>query len=101
MPAGVATKPDTLSAGDLGSLDAWKQTLQGEVHILRHGYFAVKLPNDATRAAGHTAEVLQDQEKQFFENTDPWRGMADRSRFGIPNFIRSTSQLLVNLIEKK
>ncbi|KAH6903999.1 P-loop containing nucleoside triphosphate hydrolase protein [Coprinopsis sp. MPI-PUGE-AT-0042] len=97
---GVATKPDTLSAGDLGSLEAWKETLQGKVHTLRHGYFAVKLPNDATRAAGHTRTELQHLEMSFFNSTDPWKGLADRSRFGIPNFVKSTSKLLVNLIER-
>ncbi|KAH6879683.1 P-loop containing nucleoside triphosphate hydrolase protein [Coprinopsis sp. MPI-PUGE-AT-0042] len=97
---GVATKPDTLSAGDLGSLEAWKETLQGKVHTLRHGYFAVKLPNEAARAAGHTRTELQQLEMSFFNSTDPWKGLADRSRFGIPNFVKSTSKLLVNLIER-
>ncbi|EAU81635.1 hypothetical protein CC1G_02651 [Coprinopsis cinerea okayama7 len=96
---GVGTKPDMLSPGNTGMISNWQNILQGNAHQLQHGYFCVKLPDDAIRAANHTPLELQRQELHFFNTTEPWKDFSDRTRFGIRNFVRSTSRLLINLIE--
>ncbi|TFK24431.1 P-loop containing nucleoside triphosphate hydrolase protein [Coprinopsis marcescibilis] len=97
---GVATKPDMLQSGNTGLLTKWKETLAGESYELTHGYYCVKLPDDATRARGLGRTELQAQETEFFNSTEPWKSAVDRARFGVRNFVKSTSKLLISLIEK-
>lgn len=90
-----------LQAGNIGLISTWRDILNGDAHTLQHGYYCVKLPDDATRAANHTRAELQQQEHTFFSSTEPWKQFTDRGRFGIRNFVKSTSKLLINLIETK
>ena len=79
----------------------WKRVLEGEEHPLRHGYYAVRLPNEDERQANITAAEAQKQAAMFFEQTSPWKEMRDRTRFGIPNMIRDMSRQLVQVMEQK
>ncbi|KAG6830725.1 hypothetical protein H0H92_015004 [Tricholoma furcatifolium] len=98
---GVLTKPDTVSDGATGQLQNWKDVLEGKAHFLKHGYYCVRLPNDAERSRTKSRSDLQKFEARFFENISPWNTIADRERFGVPNFVANISELLVQLIEKK
>ncbi|KAG6830083.1 hypothetical protein H0H87_009296 [Tephrocybe sp. NHM501043] len=97
---GVLTKPDGLSDGATGHLQSWKDVIEGKLHPLKHGYYCVRLPNDAERSRYKFRNDFQRFAAQFFETTTPWNTIADRSRFGVPNFVASISGLLVQLIEK-
>ncbi|KAH0580177.1 hypothetical protein H2248_001700 [Termitomyces sp. 'cryptogamus'] len=97
---GVLTKPDTLSAGATGHLQNWKDTLEGKLYPLKHGYYCVRLPNDAERNRNRSHVDFQKLESRFFESTSPWNTIADRARFGVPSFVANISGLLVQLIEK-
>ncbi len=37
---------------------------------------------------------------ELFIGTQPWNDVLDRNRFGIPNLIKYTSDLLINLIQE-
>ncbi|KAF9000114.1 P-loop containing nucleoside triphosphate hydrolase protein [Cyathus striatus] len=97
---GVITKPDTLTKGSIGQQDRWKKILQGEDHKLRHGYYSVRLPDDAERAKGITRIESQRRASEFFDTVAPWKDILERRRLGIPNLVADISKLLVNLIER-
>lgn len=98
---GVGTKPDMLTSGSLSALESWQNRLDGTESNLQHGYYCVRLPNDKERLQGLSRTQLRAVETEFFESTEPWKDMADRSRFGMRNFVESTSKLLISLIETK
>jgi hypothetical protein len=95
------TKPDAITKGAIGGREKWKAVLEGREHTTRHGYFCVRLPDEDERARHITTHEAQKLATAFFDATDPWSDMKDRSRFGVPNFVANISELLVNLIEKK
>ncbi|KAF9000117.1 P-loop containing nucleoside triphosphate hydrolase protein [Cyathus striatus] len=97
---GVITKPDTLTKGSIGLQDKWKKVLRGEAYALRHGYYCVRLPDDAERAKGITRIESQRRASEFFDTVSPWKDIPDRRRLGIPNLVADVSYLLVNLIER-
>lgn len=101
--SGVLTKPDVLGSGAIGSHLIWKQTLENRLqnnpNYLQHGYYCVRLPDDAQRQRGYTAHNLPDA--NYFDVTEPWSQVADRERFGVTNIVRDVSALLVQLIEAK
>ncbi|KAJ3500913.1 hypothetical protein NLJ89_g9579 [Agrocybe chaxingu] len=96
---GVLTKPDTLGPGARGSLEKWKAVLEGTEHATTHGYYCVRLPDDEERARGISKAEAQRTADDFFNTTPPWCDIQDRGRFGIPNFVKNVSALLVQLIE--
>ncbi|KAJ7140089.1 P-loop containing nucleoside triphosphate hydrolase protein [Mycena crocata] len=95
----VLTKPDILGAGATGSRQKWKDILEGKDHQLTHGYYCVRLPDDAERARGITRAESETRAAEYFDSTQPWRDIADRSRFGVPNLATFLSELLVARIE--
>ncbi|KJA20646.1 hypothetical protein HYPSUDRAFT_42960 [Hypholoma sublateritium FD-334 SS-4] len=97
---GVLTKPDTLTKGATGTREKWRAVLEGREHATTHGYYCVRLPDDDERQRKISAAEAQRTAARFFDSTAPWSAMADRTRFGIPNFVRSISALLVARIEK-
>ncbi|KAG6819432.1 hypothetical protein H0H93_011920 [Arthromyces matolae] len=97
---GVLTKPDSVSDGATGQLQSWKDVLEGRSFRLEHGYYCVRLPTDAERARKTSRSDFQKSAARFFQTTYPWNTIADRDRFGIPNFVANISALLVKLIEK-
>ncbi|KAG6914012.1 hypothetical protein DXG01_002930, partial [Tephrocybe rancida] len=88
---GVLTKPDGLSDGATGHLQSWKDVIEGKLHPLKHGYYCVRLPNDAERNRSKSRSDFQKFAARFFDTTTPWSTIADRNRFGIPNFVASIS----------
>jgi hypothetical protein len=97
---GVLTKPDLLVPGSINSRRTWKEVLEGRLHLTKHGYFCVRLPDDEQRASGITKARMDEVADEFFDGTEPWNDILDRSRFGIPNLVRYTSELLIKLIEE-
>ncbi|TFK32039.1 P-loop containing nucleoside triphosphate hydrolase protein [Crucibulum laeve] len=99
---GILTKPDTLGTGDLGARRKWKDILDGRYsnikHHLKHGYYCVRLPNDEERGNDISRVESNRLASEFFDSTSPWNEVAERNRFGIPNFVDDISRLLVKLI---
>ncbi|KAJ7773676.1 P-loop containing nucleoside triphosphate hydrolase protein [Mycena maculata] len=96
----VLTKPDILGRGATGSRQKWKDILEGKDHQLTHGYYCVRLPDDDERSRGFTRGESERRAAEYFDSTQPWRDIADRSRFGVPNLATALSRLLVARIEK-
>ncbi|KAF9482870.1 hypothetical protein BDN70DRAFT_874459 [Pholiota conissans] len=96
---GVLTKPDTLTRGATGVREKWKAVLEGRERPTKHGYYCVRLPDDEERKRQITPSEAQQNDAFFFHTTAPWNRMADRSRFGISNFMSNISALLVERIE--
>ena len=96
---GVLTKPDLLISGSTNAQTAWKAVLEGRSHRTKRGYFCVRLPDDEERKKGITKTRLNELADEFFDDTSPWNEILDRSRFGIPNLVKYTSDLLVQLIQ--
>jgi hypothetical protein len=97
-PLGVGTKPDMVGAGSLSLLKTWKSILEGDKWTLKHGYYCVKIENDRRITPSVNGKKV---EADFFEKTNPWKSVSDRSRFGMRNLVESTSKLLIALIETK
>ena len=96
---GVLTKPDLLPPGSLNSRKIWREVLEGATHPTKHGYYCGLLPDDVQRTRGMTKLQMEQKAEEFFDGTAPWNEIQDRTRFGIPNFVRYISALLVDLIE--
>ncbi|KAG1792765.1 P-loop containing nucleoside triphosphate hydrolase protein [Suillus plorans] len=99
---GVLTKPDTLGAGAINQRKKWVEIIEGhsEDHKLRHGFYCVRLPDDAERSQRLSRAELQRRAAEYFDTTSPWNGVTDRHRFGIPGFVSDVSRLLIQLIEE-
>ncbi|KAJ7841840.1 P-loop containing nucleoside triphosphate hydrolase protein [Mycena leptocephala] len=95
----VLTKPDILGPGATGSRQKWKDILEGKDHQLRHGYYCVRLPDDDERSRGISRAESERRAAEYFDSTQPWRDITDRSRFGVPNLATFLSELLVARIE--
>ncbi|KAG1812617.1 P-loop containing nucleoside triphosphate hydrolase protein [Suillus subaureus] len=99
---GVLTKPDTLGTGAINQRRKWIEIIEGrsEEHTLRHGFYCVRLPDDAERAQRLSRAESQRRAAEYFDTTSPWKDVIDRRRFGIPGFVSDISQLLIRLIEE-
>ncbi|KAG2113562.1 P-loop containing nucleoside triphosphate hydrolase protein [Suillus discolor] len=99
---GVLTKPDTLGTGAINQRRRWVEIIEGrsEDHKLRHGFYCVRLPDDAERSQRLSRAELQRRAAEYFDTTSPWNGVTDRHRFGIPGFVSDVSRLLIQLIEE-
>ncbi|KAJ6558304.1 P-loop containing nucleoside triphosphate hydrolase protein [Mycena capillaripes] len=95
----VLTKPDILGPGATGSRQKWKEVLEGKDHQLKHGYYCVRLPDDDERSRGISRAESERRAAEYFDSTQPWRDIVDRSRFGVPNLAAFLSKLLVARIE--
>ncbi|KAJ3984868.1 P-loop containing nucleoside triphosphate hydrolase protein [Lentinula detonsa] len=96
---GVLTKPDTITRGAIGARERWKDILQGKLYPLHHGYYCVRLADDEERAKRLSRSESEALSSEFFKKTDPWSQFVDRSRFGVPNFVKDISRLLLGMIE--
>ncbi|KAJ4492602.1 P-loop containing nucleoside triphosphate hydrolase protein [Lentinula edodes] len=96
---GVLTKPDTITRGAIGSRERWKEVLQDKLHRFHHGYYCVRLADDEERAKRLSRSQSEVLATDFFAKTEPWSGFVDRSRFGVPNFVKDMSKLLLGMIE--
>ncbi|KAG1748049.1 P-loop containing nucleoside triphosphate hydrolase protein [Suillus lakei] len=99
---GVLTKPDTLGAGAINQRRKWVEIIEGrsEDHTLRHGFYCVRLPDDAERTQRLSRAESQRRAAEYFDTTAPWNSVTDRRRFGIPGFVSDVSRLLIQLIEE-
>lgn len=100
---GVLTKPDTLSAGALSARRKWRDLIIGEdtdtTHHLRHGYYCVKLPDDAERADNPTRADRMEMESRFFMTTAPWKDVNAQGRFGVKHLVIDLSRHLTDLLD--
>ena len=101
--AGVLTKPDGIGSGDTSRRQMWKEIIEGRSkspnHALKQGYYCVRLPSDEERARKPSRADFESLAAQFFDTKEPWKTIAERRRFGVPNFVRDVSTLLVKVIE--
>ncbi|KAJ6632403.1 P-loop containing nucleoside triphosphate hydrolase protein [Mycena sp. CBHHK59/15] len=95
----VLTKPDTLGQGATGSRQTWTDILEGRKYRLNHGYYCVRLPDDDERSRGISRAESERRAADYFDSTQPWKDILDRSRFGVPNLTAFLSELLVTRIE--
>ncbi|KAF8335514.1 P-loop containing nucleoside triphosphate hydrolase protein [Amanita rubescens] len=97
---GVLTKPDTVLSTSMGQLKKWREVLEGKTNILQHGYYCVRLPDEAERLKKLSRAETEGLAERFFKERFPWNKMKDRGRLGVPNLVRDVSALLVQWIEK-
>ncbi|KAF8839203.1 hypothetical protein BDN67DRAFT_906031 [Paxillus ammoniavirescens] len=97
---GVLTKPDILGEGAVNAKKLWLNVIEGHQHALKHGYYCVRLPDDAQRTQRLSRAAFQKLEGEYFDTNLPWSQAKERGRFGIPPFISQMSALLVKHIEK-
>ncbi len=98
---GVLTKPDTVLSTSMGQLKKWREVLEGKTNILQHGYYCVRLPDEAERLKKLSRTETEGLAERFFKDHPPWNEMKNRGRLGVPNLVRDVSALLVQWIEKK
>ena len=89
-----------LGDGAVNAKKLWLDVIKGRQHKLKHGYYCVRLPNDAQRAQRLSRSALQRMAADYFDTTPPWSEVTDRGRFGIPGFVSDISVLLVNHIKR-
>lgn len=99
--SGVLTKPDRLTAGDIGKQEQLRALFDGEAssHSLQKGYYCVRLPNDRERQSGLTRAQVQEKERGFFRTTAPWKDLKSARRLGVPNLVRDISHLLMGVTQ--
>ena len=97
---GILTKPDIIGDGAVDARRLWLGVIEGRRHELKHGYYCVRLPDDAQRAQHLSRSALQRLAANYFDTTSPWSEVADRGRFGIPAFVTDISVLLIGHIKK-
>ncbi|KAL5536660.1 hypothetical protein ACEPAF_483 [Sanghuangporus sanghuang] len=102
---GVLTKPDTLTSGAIGARKKWKDLITGgdtpDAYALKHGYYCVKLPDDAERACNPSRPERNGIENTFFSNTIPWSIVPDRKQFGVENLVTDLSKLLTAILDQE
>ncbi|KAL5531192.1 hypothetical protein ACEPAG_4068 [Sanghuangporus baumii] len=102
---GVLTKPDTLTSGAIGARQKWKDLITGGdtpgAYALRHGYYCVKLPDDAERACNPSRQERNKSENTFFSSTTPWSTVPDKKQFGVSNLVTDLSKLLTAILDQK
>ena len=98
---GVLTKPDCLSDGSIHQARKWKSILLSDgysptnPHGLKHGYYCVKLPDDALREQNLPYSELNQLAEDFFNTKVFWKDMPDKRRFGVPSMVEDLSKLLI------
>ncbi|KAJ7731892.1 P-loop containing nucleoside triphosphate hydrolase protein [Mycena metata] len=97
---GVLTKPDMLSVGSKVR-DLWLDVIEGRNHILMHGYFCTRQPDDDERAKNITPAQARRTETTFFAETAPWSKTKHKERFGTENLVSSLSTILVQIINDR
>ncbi|KAF7305465.1 hypothetical protein HMN09_00799200 [Mycena chlorophos] len=95
----VLTKVDMIPEGSLGLRKHWEDVLEGRKRPLKHGYYCVRLSDDAERRSGISRDEAERRATEFFDANLPWSQIADRSRFGVKNLATFLSTLLIERIE--
>ena len=97
----MLTKPDTVLSTSVGQLQKWRDVLEGNLNVLKHGYYCVRLPDEAERLSKLPQAETQGLTDWFFTGNSPWNDIKNRRRLGIRNLVRDASALLVQWIERK
>ncbi|KAJ6582935.1 P-loop containing nucleoside triphosphate hydrolase protein [Mycena vulgaris] len=97
---GVLTKPDMLSAGSKVR-DLWLDVIEGRKHVLHHGYYCTRQPDDDERNNNITPAQARRAEGGFFAKTAPWSTSTHKDRFGTDNLVSTLSTLLVQIINDR
>lgn len=98
---GILTKPDNVLPTSMGQLQKWREVLEGKTNFLTHGYYCVRLPDEAERLKKLSRAETTSLAEKFFKERSPWNEMKNRGRFGVPHLVRDISTILVTWIEKK
>jgi hypothetical protein len=98
---GILTKPDGVLSTSVGQLQKWREVLEGKTNILKHGYYCVRLPDEAERLKKLSRVESTVLAERFFKERSPYNEMKNRRRFGVPNLVRDISAILVTWIERK
>ncbi|KAJ3866155.1 P-loop containing nucleoside triphosphate hydrolase protein [Lentinula novae-zelandiae] len=97
---GVLTKPDMLTTGSTKVARLWLDVLEDRRHLLRHGYYCTRQPDDDERSAGIEQKKAREIEEKFFKTTTPWCQSVNPTRFGTQNLVSTLSRLLVQVIDE-
>ncbi|KAJ6557932.1 P-loop containing nucleoside triphosphate hydrolase protein [Mycena capillaripes] len=97
---GVLTKPDMLTVGSK-MRDLWLDVIEGRKHVLLHGYYCTRQPDDDERAKNITPAQARRAETNFFGTTAPWSTSSHKDRFGTENLVSTLSTLLVQIINDR
>ncbi|KIY48903.1 hypothetical protein FISHEDRAFT_58621 [Fistulina hepatica ATCC 64428] len=100
IPRASGQSPDTVSEGQISAREKWKALLEGRSvdHKLLHGYFCVRLRDEAERSRNSARSEAEAAANLFFSQK-PWNEIKDGSRFGVSNLVDYLSRLLIRLIE--
>ncbi|PKK67265.1 hypothetical protein RhiirC2_752015 [Rhizophagus irregularis] len=94
---GVLTKPDTIEEG---THDTWMKIMRGDAHRLALGYYVVRNPKPKELKEGITFKEARKNEKNFFDNEEPWRSFYIRDRLGVDHLQKKLSDLLIDAIKR-
>ncbi|KAF7326063.1 hypothetical protein MKEN_00457600 [Mycena kentingensis (nom. inval.)] len=99
---GVLTKPDMLNSKSNAAKN-WLDVIEGRTHLLQHGYYCTRQPDDAERANNITAEQARSAEERFFRTEKPWAaaGAEHRDRLGTANLVATLSSLLEQIMNEQ
>ncbi|KAJ7196517.1 P-loop containing nucleoside triphosphate hydrolase protein [Mycena pura] len=97
---GVLTKPDVLSERS-NARNQWLDVLEGRKHVLQHGYYCTRQPDDDERNRNITTAEARAAESQFFRSTTPWSASTHANRLGTDNLVSTLSTLLVQIINER
>ncbi|KAL0952897.1 hypothetical protein HGRIS_007115 [Hohenbuehelia grisea] len=96
---GVLTKPDMLTEGAIKAREHYMDVLAGHRHPLSHGYFCVRLPDDAQRMRIAEPKESREAESAFFTETEPW-SRAATARLGVEKLVACLGKLLVQIVDQ-
>ncbi|KAI0042654.1 hypothetical protein FA95DRAFT_1525197 [Auriscalpium vulgare] len=95
---GVLTKPDKISAGEE---ERWMKFIRGEEEPLVHGWYCIKRPDFQAMLLDPSLETARNQEKAWFEKTDPWCYSNLKRFFRTPNLVAALIRTLGELVTKR
>ncbi|KAL1943454.1 hypothetical protein VTO73DRAFT_4529 [Trametes versicolor] len=93
----VLTKPDALAEGSIDAKENWVQVMAGQEHPTKHGYFCVRLPDDAERREKISYAEAREREMRYFATVAPWCDTPQRNRYGIESLVQFLSERLMEL----
>ena len=99
LRTGVLTKPDRIEDGDH---EPWLAIASNRNRAwkLTHGWYVTKQCNTKELDQNLPFEQVRDNERLFFENEEPWKGL-DQDRFGTPKLVDALSKLLSQMIRER
>lgn len=90
-----------LPVGSTNARNLWLDIIEGRNHVLRHGYYCTRQPDDAEREAGITMVEARTAEVKFFTDNTPWSTSRQKLRFGTENLVSTLSNLLMQVINER